>query len=134
ADGRPGKERCDELETARQRHVLLGVDAEDERPGVVLDRERLQRRRYRGLRPELALEARVVEHHEPALAVERQARAAEQMVEADGERAQAPRGGQPIDAIAVLLTEEQIARLRIDRQAAERGRSWPHRGRDYEPR
>ena len=56
------------------------------------------------------------------------------MVEADGERAQAPRGGQPIDAIAVLLTEEQIARLRIDRQAAERGLSWPLRERDDEPR
>ncbi len=55
------------------------------------------------------------------------------MVEADRERAQAPRGGQAVDAVTVLLPEEQIAGLWIDRQAAERGLARPLREGNDEP-
>src|SRR5207249_5044481 len=78
-------------------------------------------RRQRSLGPELALETRVVEHHDPALGVGREARAAEQMVETDDDRCQALVSREPIDAVAVLLSEEEISRPRIDGEAAQGG-------------
>src|SRR5207245_5670649 len=118
----------------RQRPGLLGVEAEHERARVGLDGERLQRGWRRRLRAKLALEARVVEHHEPALAVECQARAAEEMVETHGERAQPPRRGESVDAVTVLLAEEQVAGLWIYRHAAERRLAAPVRVRNDEAR
>src|SRR5438094_10532465 len=107
------KDRGDELQVPRQRHVLFGIDAEDERSRIALGREPVQRRRQRSLGPELALETRVVEHHDPALGVGREARAAEQMVETDDEPCQALVSAEPIDAVAVLPAAEGLARRRL---------------------
>src|SRR5256712_11543705 len=108
------KERGAELKSPRQRHVLFGIDAEDERPRVVFHGEPVQRRRQRVLRAELAFEAGVVEHHEPSLRIDRQARAPEQMVEADGDRREALVSGEPVDTVTVFLSEEEISGLRFD--------------------
>src|SRR5881628_1180824 len=82
-------------------------------------------RRRRRLRAEPALEARIVEHHEPPLPIGREARAADEMVEADSDRRQASDAREPVDAVPVLLSEEEISRLRIDGEAAQDGLSRP---------
>src|SRR5437870_12178816 len=115
------EDRADEVQGPRQRNVLFGSDTEDERSRIARGREPVQRRRQRSLGPELALETRVVEHHDPALGVGREARAAEQMVETDDDRCQALVSREPIDAVAVLLSEEEISRPRIDGEAAQGG-------------
>src|SRR3989442_13889407 len=112
------KDRGDELQSPRQRHVLFGIDAEDERPRVVFHGEPVQRRRQRALRGELAFEAGVVEHHEPSLRIDRQARAPEQMVEAGGGRREALVPGAPADTVTVYFPWAEISRLRIDRKLA----------------
>src|SRR5882724_7819562 len=128
------EERGDELESPRQRRVLIGIDAEDDRPRVVLGGERLERRRRRRLRAELALEARIVQHHQPAVLVSGQARPAEQMVETDGHGREALIRREPIDPIAVLFSEEQTARPGIDRETSEHGLTGSLGKRDDDPR
>src|SRR5205085_6796213 len=99
-------------------------------PLIVLGGEPVQPRGQRRLRAQLTLEARIVEHHEPALGVRRDAGPAEQMIGADDDRRQTLVGAETVDAITVLLAEEEILRSRIQGETAERVLSGPVREGD----
>ncbi len=68
----------------------------------------------------LSLRTRVVEHRQSALSVESQARAAEELVQADPEQVQTPTRVQAVHAVAVLLAHVEIALARVHREASER--------------
>ena len=113
------EERRHEVEAARERGTVAEGYPEDQRP-LVAGAEHVEPRRRWNLGPALRLGTRVVDGDQPAVAVERDAAAAHEVLQPDGDRGQPAVSLEVIDAIAVLLAEVEVARTRIDRQAPER--------------
>src|SRR2546426_9751586 len=80
----------------------------------------------------MGFRARVVENNEPPLPVEGQRCSPEKMVQPHHPRLEPLIRAKPIDAIAVLLAEEEVLALRIEREAAEPGLSRLNRERHHD--
>src|SRR5207245_10752463 len=99
----PGREeRRPEVEAARERGAVAESHPEDQRP-LVAGAEHIEPRRRRDLGPALRLGTRVVDGDQPAVTVERNAAAAHEVLQPDGDRGQPAVAREVIDAIAVLL-------------------------------
>src|SRR5207247_2811133 len=82
-----------------------------------------ERRGQGRLRAKVRLRARVIDEDGLPATVERQRGPAEEVVQPDGDRLKPRLIAQPIDAIAILLAEEQAPAAGIDREAPENGLS-----------
>ena len=115
--------RCDQIDASRQRSLLARIDAKDQGPPIPFVDEPAERRRERALRPEMGFRARIVEDNEPPLPVEGQRRSPQKMVQPHHHRLEPLIRAEAVDAIAVLLAEEEVPAPRIEREAAEHGLS-----------
>ena len=127
-----GEQRRRIPEASRQRDRRVEGEPEDQRTPVVLVAELLEARG----RPLLGLREErvgVVDDHEPAQPVERERPAAREAAEPHRVERQSLVGREPPDPRPVLLTEEEVARPRVEREAPERRRRGGDQ-RDPDPR
>src|SRR5258707_387111 len=123
------QDRDEEIDASGQRPVLTRINPEDQRALIPFVDEPTERRRERCLRPQIRLRTRVVEEDESPLPVEGERAATEEVVQSHRHRLEPLVRAKSIDAIAVLLAEEEVPALRIEREAAEHGLSRPIRER-----
>ena len=115
-----GEDRWEEIGAAREWPILVDVDPKDHRTPVSFFREPAERRRQRRFRPEMGLGARIVDEDQPPEAVEGHGAPPEEMVQPHRHGPQVLVRPESIDAIAVLLAEEEIPAARIHREASQR--------------
>src|SRR5207247_11259721 len=113
--------------------ALTDRHAEDQGP-LIAGAKRLEAGRRRHLRAPLRFRTRIIDGDEPTVAVERDAAAPDEMLQAEGDRGQPVIGRQATDPIAVLLAQIDIVGTRVDGEAAERGLAWRLGERDHDAR
>ena len=127
---RAREERRGPIEPARQRQARVERDPEHERPPVILVAELLEPAgRAVLLRRDVGVD--VIHEHEAAGAVEHDRAAAGQPPQTIDVERQPLVAIQPVDAAAVLLADEEVARAWLEGEAAQRGQAAIEKGHPH---